>query len=174
VLRLIFAFVDIMLHRRGPDTLPSSRFLLWLLIALSIVADFLVLWLAGSSARSFAVTVLVAGFDIWFVWALLRTFNKQPRFRQTMTAMLGADVLLAALQVPLVRSVVETPQPDPQNPTLTMAGVLWLLILLWSIDITAFVFSRALERPYLLCVAIVVGYVLLIRSLQITLLQPVA
>jgi hypothetical protein len=35
------------------------------------------------------------------------------------------------------------------------------------------VFSRALERPYLLCAAIVIGYFLLIRSLQITLLPPV-
>ena len=174
MLRLFLAFVDIMLHRRGPDTLPSSRFLLWLLIALSICADFVILWLAGSSGRAFAVTLLVTGFDIWFVWALLRTFNKQPRFRQTMTAMLGADVLLGLLQAPLVRSVAEAPPPDPQNPSLTLPGVLWLLILLWSIDVSAFVFSRALERPYLLCVAIVIGYVLLIRSLQITLLQPVA
>ena len=43
----------------------------------------------------------------------------------------------------------------------------------WSIDINAFVFSRALERPYLLCVAIVVAYALLMLSLQTTLLQTV-
>ena len=43
-----------------------------------------------------------------------------------------------------------------------------------AIDIAAFVFARALERPYLLCVAIMLGYVLLIVSLQATLLQPVA
>jgi hypothetical protein len=154
--------------------LPSSQFLLWTLFALSILADCAILWLARESARAFAVTLLVAGFDLWFVWAVLRTFNRQPRFRQTMTAMLGAELLLAALQAPLVRPLVEAPPPDPENPTVTLTGVLWLAILVWSIDISAFVFSRALERPYLLCVAIVIAYFLLMRSLQITLLQPIA
>ena len=174
MLRLILAFVDIMLHRRGPDSLPSSQFLLWTLLALSIVADCALLWLAGESARSFAVSLLVTGFDLWFVWAVLRTFNRQPRFRQTMTAILGAELLLTALQAPLVRPLVEAPPPDPQSPMVTLTGVLWLAILVWAIDISAFVFSRALERPYLLCVAIVIAYFLLMRSLQITLLQPVA
>ena len=173
MLRLIFAFVDIMLHRRGPDSLPSSQFLFWALLALSILTDCIILWMAGEPARAFAVSLLVTGFDLWFVWALLRTFNKQPRFRQTMTAMLGARVLLGVLQAPLVRALVDAPPPDAQNPQVGFAGVLWLLILVWSIDISAFVFSRALERPYLLCAAIVIGYFLLIRSLQITLLPPV-
>jgi hypothetical protein len=173
VLRLIFAFVDIMLHRRGPDTLPSSQFLFWALLALSILTDCIILWMAGEPGRAFAVSLLVTGFDLWFVWALLRTFNKQPRFRQTMTAMLGARVLLGVLQAPLVRALVDASPPDAQNPQVGFAGVLWLLILVWSIDISAFVFSRALERPYFLCAAIVIGYFLLIRSLQITLLPPV-
>jgi len=173
VLRLIFAFVDIMLHRRGPDSLPSSQFLFWTLLALSILTDCIILWMAGEPRRAFAVSLLVTGFDVWFVWALLRTFNRQPRFRQTMTAMLGARVLLGVLQAPLVSALVEAPPADSQNPQVGFAGILWLLVLVWSIDISAFVFSRALERPYLLCAAIVIGYFLLIRSLQITLLPPV-
>jgi hypothetical protein len=174
VLRLIFAFVDVMLHRRGPESLPSSKFLLWALIGLSILADGVIVWLAGAPGRAYAVRLLVIGFDIWFVWALLRTFNRQARFRQTMTAMLGAGVLLAILQVPLVLSAANAPPPDAQASTLTLPDLLWLLVLVWSIDISAFVFSRALERPYFLCVAIVIGYVLLIRALQVTLLQPIA
>jgi hypothetical protein len=175
VLRLIFAFVDIMLHRRGPDSLPSVPFLLWTLFALSIAAEWLVLWLAGEPARSFVVSVLVGGFDLWFVWGVLRAFGRAPRFRQTMTAILGTDLLLGLLQAPLAPALAATPAPpDPQNVALTLPAALWLLIIVWSIDITAFVLSRALERPYFLCVALVIGYFLLIRSLQITLLQPLA
>ena len=175
MLRLIFAFVDIMLHRRGPDSLPSAPFFLWTLLALSIVADWLILWLAGEPARSFVVSVLVTGFDLWFVWGVLRAFNRTARFRQTMTAILGTDLLLGVLQAPLARALVATPPPvDPQNATLTLPDALWLLILIWSIDISAFVLARAIERPYFLCVALVIGYVLLIQSLQVTLLQPLA
>jgi hypothetical protein len=172
VLRLILAFVDIMLHRRGPDSLPSSQFLLWLVLAASLAADALVLWLAKLPGRWVAVAVLVLALNVWFVWALLRTFNKQPRFRQTMTALLGANVILTVLQAPLVSVLVEAP-PDPQSSTMTLPRLLAALLVLWTIDISAFVFSRALERPYLLCVAIVIAYALLIQSLRVTLLQPV-
>jgi len=175
VLRLILAFVDIMLHRRGPDSLPSSQFLLWTVLALSIIADCAILWLLGESARAFAVSLLVTGFDLWFVWAVLRTFNRQPRFRQTMTAMLGAEILLTVLQAPLVRPLVEAaPAPDPENPMVALTRVLGLIIVIWWIDISAFVLSRALERPYFLCVAIVIAYFLLMETLRATLLQPVA
>lgn len=171
MLRLFLAFVDIMLHRRGPDSLPSSQFLLWSLLAMSLVADVVILWLAGRSGRWFAVNVLILGLNVWFVWALLRTFNRQPRFRQTMTALLGANVILTALQAPIVPLLRA---PDAQSGAMTMPWLLAVLALVWAIDISAFVFSRALERPYLLCLAIVVGYSLLIESLRVTLLQPVS
>lgn len=174
MLRLILAFVDIMLHRRGPDSLPSSPFLLWSALAASLAADCLVLWLAGRSGRWIAVAVLVLGLNVWFVWALLRTFNRQPRFRQTMTALFGINAIMNVVQIPIVMMLLEEPPLDPENPTLTLPGLIAALILLWAIDISAFVFSRALERPYLLCVAIVIGYALLIESLRVTLLQPVS
>jgi hypothetical protein len=171
VLRLILAFVDIMLHRRGPDSMPSSSFLLWLLLALSIgVHAALNLW-AGGDGRVVAVDVLILGLDVWFVWALLRLFGKQPRFRQTMIALLGADIVLSILYAPVLPSLAEQ---DPENPELTLPVILTVAAFAWAIDINSFVFSRALERPYLLCMAIVIGYALLIRSLQITLLQPIA
>ena len=173
MLRLIFAFVDIMLHRRGPDSLPSAPFLLWTLLALSIVADWLILWVAGAPGRVFAVNLLATGFDLWFVWAVLRAFNRTARFRQTMTAILGTDLLLNLLQLPLVRPFVEAPLPDPQSQALTLPDALSLLILVWSLDISAFVLTRALERPYLLCIGLVVGYFFLIYSLQATLLRPI-
>jgi hypothetical protein len=170
VLRLIFAFLDIMLHRRGPESMPSSRFLLWLLLGVSLgVHAALNLW-AGGDSRVVAVDVLILGLDVWFVFALLRTFNKQPRFRQTMIALLGADIVLSRLYAPVLPWIAEQ---DPQNPELTIPVLLTVAAFAWAIDINAYVFSRALERPYLLCIAVVIGYALLIESLQATLLQPV-
>lgn len=170
MLRLILAFVDIMLHRRGPQDLPSSRFLLWLLLAASLGVELAVTLWSGGSLLIVAVAVLVTALNVWFVWALLRTFNRERRFRQTMTALFGANVILTLLQAPIV-PLIEV--PNPQEPVLTIPIFVTTLVFLWSIDISAFVFSRSLERPYLLCVAIVIAYSLLILSLQATLLQPV-
>jgi hypothetical protein len=116
--------------------------------------------------------VLVDLLDLWFVWALLRTFNRQRRFTQTMSALLGTETLLNLVGAPLVPWLTATLAASEQ-PQLSLPLVLAALINIWAIDIAAFTFSRALERPYVLCVAIMIGYALLILSLQSTLLGPV-
>jgi hypothetical protein len=172
VLRLILAFVDIMLHRRGPEDLPSSRFFVWLLLFVSIGVELGVLFANDGALRTAAVSVLVDLLDLWFVWALLRTFNRQKRFPQTMCALLGTETVLNVVGAPLVPWLNSTISATEQ-PQLSVPLVLAALINIWAIDIAAFVFSRALERPYVLCVAIMFGYALLIVSLQTTLLAPV-
>ena len=169
MLRLILAFVDIMLHRRGPEDLPSSTFLVWSLLAVSVGVELGVLFVIDGGARAAAVTVLVQLLDVWFVWALLRTFNKQPRFRQTMCALLGTETLITLAGAPLAPLLTASAAASAE-PQITLPLLLTALLGIWSIDIAAFVFSRALERPYLLCVAIMLGYVLLIVSLQTSLL----
>lgn len=172
MLRLIFAFVDVMLHRRGPEDLPSSKFLVWALLAVSVAVELAVLAANGRGGRAVAVTFLVAFLDVWFVWALLRAFGHERRFKQTMTALLGAETILNVLGaplVPLVAAAAATPQPQ-----FTLPFILTALLGVWSIDVGAFVFARALGRPYALCVAIMIAYVLMIVSLQTTILSPAA
>ena len=175
MLRLIFAFVDVMLHRRGPEDLPSSPFLLWTLFSVSLGVELAVV-LPYDGARAGAVSALVSLLDLWFVWAVLRMFSRERRFRQTMTALLAAGTILNLLAAPLVPFL---PEPSVAAATaaadtqMTLPRFLAALIEIWSIDIAAFVFARALERPYLLCVAVVLSYVFLIVILRATLLYPV-
>jgi len=77
------------------------------------------------------------------------------------------------LEAPLAVSLAHQPPPTPQNQTLTLSSLLSLLVVVWAIDIAAFVFSRALERPYVVCAAVVIAYAFLILSLQVTLLRPI-
>lgn len=173
MLRLIFAFVDVMLHRRGPEDLPSSRFLLWSLFAVAIGVNLAILLAGGGGALEVAVSVLISLLDLWFVWALLRTFSREGRFRQTMSAMLGTGIILRLIGAPLVPLL-----PEPVAASVSAAGavsssvtlpeLVLLLLSIWSVDIGAFVFTRAIERPYLLCVAVVLGYAMLILALQAT------
>jgi hypothetical protein len=171
VLRLILAFVDIMLHRRGPEHLPSSTFLVWSLLVVSLGVELGVLAANDGTLRAAGVAVLVQLLDVWFVWALLRTFNKQRRFRQTMSAVLGTETIITLAGAPLVPLLAASASTATSaEPQITLPLLLTALLGIWQIDIMAFVFARALERPYLLCVAIMLGYVLLIVSLQTSLL----
>jgi hypothetical protein len=173
VLPLVRAFVDIMFHRRGPEDLPSSQFLVWLLLAVAVSVDLGILVANDGGARAAGVAVLIQVLDVWFVWALLRTFNRQPRFRQTMCALLGTETILNLAGAPLV-PLLATSTAASEQPEITLPLLLTAALGIWSIDIAAFVFARALDRPYVLCVAIMLGYVLLIVSLQTSLLPPVS
>ena len=173
MLRLILVFVDIMLHRRGPEDLPSSQFLVWLMLAVATAVDLAISIANGGTAREAAVVVLIQFLDVWFVWALLRTFNRQRRFRQTMCALLGTETILNLAGAPLVPLLTASAAASTE-PQITLPLLLTALLGVWSIDIAAFVFARAVERPYVLCVAIMLGYVLLIVSLQTTLLPSVS
>lgn len=168
MLRLILALVDIMLHRRGPDSLPPSRFLFWFLLASMLASSLAVRIVEGITMPDVASTLLVAGLEFWFVWGVLRLFERQRRFRQTMSAVLGTDAIIAVLMLPFA------PFSDPPTAAgqgLSLAGFVLAGLQVWSIDITAFILSRALERPYLPTLAIVIAYFLLIVSLQAALLQ---
>jgi hypothetical protein len=168
VLLLVRAFVDIALHRRGPEDLPASTLLLALAIGADVIVSLGALALAGElETRSAAL--LGAGLAIYaaFAWAVLKAFNREKRIIETATALFGTDALLTTLQLPMSawsRSLVAA------NADATVPNVLGLLLFFWWIDVSGFVLSRAIGRTYVLGVLIMVGYALFSISLQSALL----
>jgi hypothetical protein len=166
VLRLILAFVDIAFHRRGPDYLPSSQFFFLLVLIASLVIGMGALLVNQPLARSLAVTVVTTVLDFAFFWAVLKSFSRERRFVQTMTALLGTNAFLNLLIVPLAfwGRAARVAEQDAVLP--------WLLVFLlsvWWVDIAGFVLARAVDRPYPFGVALVLGYVMFSLSLQATL-----
>ena len=170
MLRLLSAFFDIALHRRGPDSLPASSFLLGL-AAIANIACIALAVQVGSDARPFLLTAVRAetGLGVLFVWSLLRAFAREKRLMQTLTALLGIDALMTALSLPFmsVRSF-EQSGADPGLP-----GFLLLGIFLWNLDVWGFVVARAIDRPYFLGLAFVIGWMLLIQALHSAMFPPV-
>ena len=166
MLRLILAFVEIAFHRRSPADLPASRgffvAVLVIYVALGLV-----------TARYFELVkypeVLVA-FDtvleLAFILSVLRAFERARRFRQTAVAVLGVDTLLSLLTVPLMlwHRSLHVAKDEPTIPNFVL-----LLVQIWSIDVSAFILARALERPYVLGLALMLGYVLFSISVDATL-----
>jgi len=167
VLRLALAFVDIALHRRGPEELPASTFLLVLVLAASLLAAFAALQLAPPLEQRAA---LLLAFDTavygGFIWGVLKAFDHGPRFKQTATALFGTDALLNLLSLPLL---LWTRGLDSVGAATTAPTIFRLLLIAWSIDIAGYVLSRGIGRPYVLGVSIMIGYVLLMISLQTSL-----
>jgi hypothetical protein len=166
---LISAFVDIAFHRRGPEQLPSSRFLLAVVLAANVGISLVTVSVADVVDHPVIMVIVDASFWLAFVWCVLRAFERERRFRQTATALLGTDTLLSLLGLPIVlwHRALNAPPADA-----TLPSVFYLLIVVWSVDIGAFILSRALDRMYVLAVAIVIGYVLLSISLRTALFPP--
>jgi CDP-diglyceride synthetase len=169
VLRLILAFVDIALHRQSPANLPASRFFFTAVLVVYLAVALITTRYLDIVKYPELMTAFETVLGLAFIWSVLRLFERQTRFRQTACAVLGTDTLLNLLTVPLViwhRSL------GALETETTLPLVLYVLVAIWSVDISAFIMARAIERPYVLTVAIMLGYLLLSVSVRATLFPP--
>jgi hypothetical protein len=153
---LASAFVDIALHRRGPDELPPSRFLLGALVGLYVLVGFVELWTFGVlDTGNIELLFIDVAFFPAYIFVALRLFGRDRRFLQTMTALLGTDVFIRIVGLPLAlwsRSIAVP--PDPYSTPM----LLRLLLVLWWIDVAGFILSRGQSRPYFVGVVFVLVY----------------
>jgi hypothetical protein len=169
VLRLIIAFVEIAFHRRSPGDLPASRVFFGAVLAVYLVVGLVTTRYLHLVAYPELMVLFEAALGLAFIWGVLRAFERERRFRQTACAVLGTDTLLNLVTVPLVlwHGSLHAPNTDT-----TIPQILFVLVAIWSVDISAFIMARALERPYVLTVAIMLGYLLLTVSVRVQLFPP--
>lgn len=167
---LALVFLDIALHRRGPDELPPSRFLLAVLIVLYVLIGLVALWTLGVlDSGNAQLLFLDSAFFLAYVFVTLRLFGHDRRFPQTAIALLGTDILINLVGLPLAlwaRSIAVP--PDPASAPM----LLRLVLLLWWIDVAGFVLSRAISRPYFVGVLFVIVYVMTSLSISDFLFPP--
>jgi hypothetical protein len=163
VLRLILAFVEIAFHRRSPEDLPASRMFFGAVLVVYLAVGLVTTRYLQVVAYPELMVLFDTVFGLGFVWGVLRAFERQRRFRQAACAVLGTDTLLNLVTVPLVLWHGSLHAPGSET---TIPQILFVLVAIWSVDISAFIMARALERPYVLTVAIMLGYLLLQVSVR--------
>ena len=164
---MIRVILGITIHRRGPDELPASPFLVLLLLGVSECALLVTLRIAAYPDGAIFLVLLSVAVDFLFVWAVLAMFERRERYWQTMSAFLGAGIVLNVISALLVAWSQSLQAP----PTVTTPpDVLLQLVRVWSVDIGGFLLARAIGRHYALGVVIMLGYVLLSTSLLSTVL----
>src|SRR5690606_2571217 len=96
---LSLAFVDIVLHRRGPQDLPASQFLLGLVLIAYAVVMAVVLIVISATRVDVILMMLELVVDLAVVYLVLAAFQKARRFLQTATALVGTAVLLSLINI---------------------------------------------------------------------------
>ena len=153
--RLGIVFVDIALHRRGPEHIPSSAFLFGLLTTIYLIASIVATQVAEPFPRAVGMVIFDTLLYLGFIWLLLSIRSYPDRFYQTVSAIFGAQTFLTLIGIPILISIgVESGEIE----TFNAGSWLFFVLILWSIDIASFVLSRALQLSYFLGVLIVLGY----------------
>ena len=152
---LIPVFFDIVLHRRGPDDLPASQTLLRLALIAYGAVLLATLSVVPMTEAQLLVVVVRPVVDIAALYLLLKVTDKTERFVQAATATFGCAVIVNVLALPVLHwnEALAAPPGEMTGPALLL-----LLMFFWSLDIFGFIVSKAMSQPYIVGLAVVVGY----------------
>lgn len=152
-------FVELALLRRAPQDLPPSQALLFLVLMVGLCAGLLLAMTAGVGlASGLLQSLLDLALMLGALSLALRLLERRERFLQTATALVGVDTLItlmALLPVGLARPV------DRDSGLLALAGLLFLLLVAWSVLAIGHILRHAFGLTLLQGAAIAIGFDLL-------------
>jgi hypothetical protein len=159
LLVIVNFFIELALLRRAPQDLPASQALLAIVLIVGIGAGLLLAMTAGVGLASGLVqSLLDLGLMLVALWLALRFVAHSERFVQAATALIGIDTLitlLALLPVGLARPA------DADSGLLALAGLLFLLLVAWSVLATGHILRHAFGLTLIQGAAIAIGFDLL-------------
>jgi len=148
--------------RSGPQDLAFSYGLLLVFIVVHLLINMV---LAGQTVMQWS-NILTAAmnslFTLSFVFVMLQLAKKQQRFVQTLSALLGAEILLGLLGAVLLLIY--------QVPALSaLVGLLWLALIAWNIVVAAHIFRHSMETTMVWGMALAMLYIFLAYNVVVAL-----
>ena len=157
---LIRTIAAIALLRRGPQTLPASSFLLYLLLAAHWGTGVLLGLFSLSPAMALLAALAGTLIMVALVHGLLLMHWLHSRVTQTLSALAGCEVLIGLLGVPLTALFYAG------GGMAELAVLLSLLLLVWNLAVAAHIFRHALSVSMGIGVLFAIGYILISMSLS--------
>jgi hypothetical protein len=156
---LLVAIVDIILFRRGPESLPASVSLLAGLIVVNAALSELLFALfpvgRDMSAWELAVGILVPLLWYWVAFSLAR---KPERFMQTMIAFFGVNIVFQPMVAPLIATLAPYMiKQDPNLPPPAALSLLFFVVAIWALVVWVRVLRAAFEWPYIAIIIFIFG-----------------
>lgn len=171
---LLNLFWDICLLRKRPQDVPASEDLLKLTLLTYAGSGLLAILLSLQQAgvgTALLLTLADVALLAALTYAVLYMLGYLARFTQTLTALAGVGTLLQLIATPLglwyQRSLVA-------DGAAAMPALLWLLLLIWSIAVTAHILRHAFSVSYGFGVLYALGYLMVSRAVVDWLLPAAA
>jgi hypothetical protein len=147
LLRLLW---DLCLFRRGPQDLPYSPALARALLLVQAGAGLLYLRVVGAGEHGLSQLALSLTMAVVMPWALLRARDRQARYAQTLSALVGTWIFATLAYLPIAAVAADLPLPEPGvPPTRAQAAVAWATLVLaaWKLAINGQIWRHALDFP---------------------------
>ena len=155
---LLRLFWEIALWRRGPRDVPAS----WPLLAFTAGAYFVMsavqLRLTDAPEHSLTFAFADLGLTALVFWACVAVARRPHRFLQTLTAVLGASVVLA---LPMLALQLLGREVGPNGPVALLLQLISLPLLAWYLLVLGQIIRQALDAPLLTGLAVAMSYFLL-------------
>lgn len=153
-------FWEICLLRKGPQDVPASQELLKLCLIGYAATGLLNLWLGlgeVGAGTALLLTAVDVGLLLGLVYAVLQLRGLLARYTQTLTALAGTGTLLQLIVLPLG---MWYQRELAGNGTADLPAMLWLMLLVWSVAITAHILRHALSVTFGIGVLYALGYLM--------------
>lgn len=155
---LLKPFFQICLFKAGPADLPASPWLLKLVCLVYFTIGTLVSHIDHPWRASFAASLADTVLLLVVCWFVLYLKGLKSRFTQTATAMAGTGAIMGLLGMPVFMLFR---QVESSGQVTSLVLLLVLVLLFWSLFITAHIFRMSLEiRPGLAAI-LTVAYTIL-------------
>lgn len=157
-MKVILRFINICLFRSGPDSLPANHQLMQLVLLMY----FLVSVSVNQIDMSLRISLWIGLTDLIvlmsFLYFLLRMNNFLPRYQQTLMALAGTGSLLGLLAMPLLWAFHQYAE---QSDTANFILLALMLLMLWSLMVTAHILRHSIGTSAPKAVALTILYILL-------------
>lgn len=155
MLPLIRTLFDIVLLRKGPDTIPRSWLLLFMAIGLWLFSSLAGLALVSRfDETDFFLGMLTGVAGIACYAAIIVASGHAERLQQTIAALIGCGALIFLAFV--AEFVLFTPFVGER-----LTGLAANLILLWSVPVEGHIIARAIDRHWYIGILIAVAVFIL-------------
>ncbi len=138
----LIQYVRLSLFRSSPASLPYSLNCILLSFLAYLVARILLL----HELQSLSLIVLQAVLDMLLLFAIsyimLKYSHKTERLLQTMSALIGANLVVSIVDLPVMYLLPEFKPDEPIDPLVFYFN---LLLLLWYLAIISLIFKRSFD-----------------------------
>lgn len=147
--------IDMILLRKGPEDLPASVSLMFILLTINFVIS--VVLASKIHSHSVAVSLSAIGLFMTFIFIKILLVNKPERFTQTFSSMMGVSILIDLASVPVVFPLLN--ESLNQN-ILVLFWLLAIALYIWLVVTYGFIISRALSTTLGYGISISAAYIL--------------